>query len=121
MLRPTIIIIALAALTGLGQTAAADFTTVARAYEVKLNNFRLPVTTSGSLAMRECGECPLQSLRVTPDTRYLVNGNAVDLKEFRRQVLAVRDRDRPDLIVKHHLASDRVIKVAMIVPGTDRD
>ncbi len=121
MLRQTTIILALAALTAFGQTADADFKTVARAYEVKLNDFRAPVTTSGSLAMRECSECPMQSLRVTPDTRYRVNGNAVDLKEFRRLVLAVRDRNRPDLVVKHHLESDRVILVAMIDPGADRN
>ena len=112
-------IFTIATLCVLSMTAAADFKTVVRAHEVQLSNFRLPITPNSSLGMRKCGECPMQALRVTTNTRYTVNGEAVDLKEFRRRVLQLRKRDRADLIVQHHLESDTVTLVAVSLPQTD--
>ena len=112
-------IIVIAALSAICTAATADFKTVARAYEVKLSNFRLPITPNSSLGMRTCGECPMQALKVTSATTYKINGAAVDLKEFRRIVFQIRDRNSANLIVKHHLESDTVTQVAVSVPKSD--
>lgn len=116
MLKKIIIITALSALS---MTAVADFNTVARAYELKLSNFRLPITPNSSLGMRTCAECSMQALRVTSNTQYSINGEAMDLKEFRKRVFQIRNRDKANLLVKHHLETDTVTKVSVSLPRKD--
>ena len=76
--------IALCALLALSLPAAADFRTIERAYEVRLNQFRLPAATVGALALRACDNCEVQIIRVTPETRYVLNKEQVELRDFRK-------------------------------------
>ena len=103
------------ALCALSLSAAAQFTTIAPAYEIALSNFRPPATQSGGLAFRKCDSCELQRLRVTPSTSYSVNGHAVVLKEFRKALRTANDRDSITVVVKHHLESDTVVSVAVSI------
>jgi hypothetical protein len=103
------------ALWAISLSAAAQFTTVAPAYEIALSNFRAPATQSGGLAFRECDSCELQQLRVTPTTAYSVNGRSVLLKDFRKALRSADDRDAVTVIVKHHLESDTVVSVAVSI------
>jgi hypothetical protein len=105
--------IAIVFLSALCAVASADFRTVNRAYEAALDGFRLPVSESSTLGIRTCETCEHQSLRVTNNTRYFVNRSAVDLKEFRRQVLQIRDRKFQAVIVKLDLESDVVTSVSI--------
>ena len=97
----------------LSLTAAADFTTVSRAYEVTLSDFTVPATPSSGVIFRECVDCEAMTVRVTPRTRYFINGKTVTLKEFRRQIFQVRDRANELVIVKHHVESDTVESVSV--------
>jgi len=108
-LKPVII----ATLLGLALPAAAQFTTIEQAYEVALSNVRLPQSESGTIAFKPCDSCQFQTERVTPDTRYLVNGHALPLAKFRIAVSRVADRDAEAVTVLHHLKSDRVIEVSV--------
>lgn len=103
------------ALWAIGLPAAAQFTTIAPAYEIALDNFRAPATQSGGLAFRRCDGCELQQLRVTPSTTYSVNGRAVLLKDFRKALRSAADRDAVTVIVQHHLESDTVVSVAVSI------
>ena len=109
-------IITAVALTILCATAAADFNTVTRAHEVALSSFRLPISPSGTLGIRKCASCELGAYRVTTSTRYTVNGSDVDLREFRRLMLQVKNRDRVAVTVMHHLESDTVTQVQVSLP-----
>jgi len=100
-------------LSALCTVASADFRTVSRAYEATLDGFRLPVTESGTLGFRTCETCDSQSFRVTTETHYNVNNRAVNLKEFRSQVLQIRDRKFQAVIVEHDLESDVVTSVSI--------
>jgi hypothetical protein len=103
------------ALLLLGLSAAAEFKTVSRAYEIKLSNFRVPATPSSGVIFRECEECKPKLVRVTPNTLYEVNGKAVTLKEFRKNVFQIRDRASEWIVVMHHLESDTVIRVSVTI------
>lgn len=103
------------ALLVLSLPVAAEFTTVSLAYEIALSDFRVPATPSSGVQFRECEECDHKILRVTPHTRYVVNGQSVDLKEFRKRVFDVRDRAAATVIVLHHLESDTVESVSISI------
>ena len=94
---------------------AAEFKTVSLAYEITLSDFRVPATPSSGVILRECADCEMRAIRVTPHTRYLVNGQAVELKDFRKAVFQVRDRQNTFLTVLHHLESDIVVSVAVTI------
>lgn len=107
--------LAILAVWALSLPAVAQFTTIAPAYEIALDNFRAPGTHSGGLAFRRCDSCELQQLRVTPSTTYSVNGRSVTLKEFRKAIRTARDRDKATVIVLHHLESDTVVSVSVSI------
>lgn len=95
--------------------AAAEFATVSRAYEIALSDFRSPTTANGGLAFKECTGCDMKSVRVTPNTRYIVNGKSVRLEKFKKAERDVRDRKAVTVIVLHHLKSDTVVSVSVTI------
>ena len=94
---------------------AAEFVTVSRAYEIALSDFRVPATPSSGVQFKECEDCDIVTIRVTPNTRYQVNGKSVPLKEFRKLVFQVRDRAAETIIVLHHLESDTIESVSVVI------
>ncbi len=98
-------------LLGLSLSAAADFRTVTEVYEVDLVNLRLPVTESGTLAMHECDECEVQTLRVSGSTRYVLNNRSVSLADFKRAISRVTKRENVIVDVAHHLESNMITAV----------
>jgi len=98
-----------------GLTAAADYRIVSQAYEVALSDFRAPATANGGASFKPCGSCERIIVRVTPATRYAVNGKSVRLKDFRKAVRHANERDVKGLLVLHHLESDTIesIKISL--------
>lgn len=92
---------------------SAEFTTVSRAYEIALSDFRVPATPSSGVIFKECADCEAKTVRVTPKTRYEVNGRPVTLKEFRKSVFQIRNRADETIIVLHHLETDTVVSVSV--------
>ena len=52
---------------------------------------------------------------MTRHTQFLVNGQAVELKEFRKSVFQVRERDTKAVIIKHHLANDTITSLNVVL------
>jgi hypothetical protein len=102
-----------ALLMTLSLSAAADFTTVDLGYEVALSDMTVPVTSSGSLVFKECEDCDAKMIRMTPETRFIVNGRTVQLKDFRKRVFQVRDRSSVPVTIMHHLDSDTVTSISV--------
>jgi hypothetical protein len=105
------IIVALLLATSL--PASAEFTTVAEAREIALSDFRVPATPSSGAMFRTCSDCDMMTVRVTPNTDYRINGKSYPLKEFRKRVFDIRDRENTVVIVLHHLESDVVLSVSV--------
>lgn len=83
------------------------------AYEVPHEYFRMPATASGDLSLRECEDCDPRRLRVTAQTLYVFDNNALPLREFRGAYIRAVKSDAPPVIVLHDLASDRVVSVTV--------
>ena len=95
--------------------AAAEFETVSAAYEVSLSNFRVPATPNSGVILQKCDDCERVAIRVTPKTEYTINDEAVTLKQFRKTIFKIRDREDETIIVLHHLASDTVLSVSVTI------
>ena len=98
-------------LLGLSLSAAADFKTTTEVYEIDLPNLRLPASEGGTLALKECDDCEVLTLRVSAGTRYVVNHRDVTLVEFKKAISRVTNREDVIVDVAHHLASDSVTAV----------
>jgi len=101
------------ALLGLSFSAAADFTTVSRAYEIGIENFRAPPTAHGVATFKQCDECDRLSVRATPNTSYVVNGKSVTLKKFREAIALSGGQIGAPVIVLHHLESDTLVSISV--------
>ena len=102
-----------AALLSLALPAAADSTTVQQAYEVALSDLRLPRAHRGTIAFKECDRCDYRRMRVSADTQYKINGQAMPLKKFRAAMAAVEDRENEAVTVLHHLKRNQVTAVSV--------
>jgi len=112
MIKKAIIV---AVLSAISLVASADFRTITKGYEIALSDLRLPVTNSGSVGVKNCESCDSRSLRVTTSTRYRINSQDVSLRVFRRQVLAVRDRNSKAVTVMYHLESKTVATISVSI------
>ena len=93
--------------------APAEPKTVARAYEVALSDFQAPRFPNDLVTFKGCSTCDTQSVRVTPNTSYVINQQATRFKDFVKALAAARDRDRKTVIVMHHLESDTVSSLSI--------
>lgn len=93
--------------------ALAEFTTIARAYEVVLNDFRAPATVNGTAGFKACQDCQQMTKRVTPDTVYLLNNRKVRLADFRDAISRVSNRQDETVVVLHHLELDIVTSISI--------
>jgi len=98
-----------------GLSATAEDRILSLAYELALSDFQAPVTQNGSAAFKTCDTCERKYVRVTPATRYSVNGKVVRLEDFRDAVRRVRNRDEKGVVVLHHLESDTIKSISATI------
>lgn len=96
---------------GFALPSAAQFHTIAEAYEVRLSDLRLPRNTNGSLSYRPCEVCAYSTKRVSSDAQWVLDGRNVPFAEFRRGVMSIANSNAASVTVLHHLEQDRVIRV----------
>lgn len=113
--------LALLALAGLAQVAAAAPPAVQEAYEVQVKHLTLPANEFGSLILRECDNCDPVTLRVEGDTRYVFDGQAMTLKDFRAAVLNMAGRDQAVGTVVYRLKDNRVRQIYVSAPPESFD
>jgi hypothetical protein len=92
---------------------AATGQVVSQAYEVAIGDFRAPVSQNGVIAFKECEDCERRLVRVTPATRYTINGKSVQFDDFRKTIGPAGSRRRGDVIVLHHLESDTIESISV--------
>ena len=102
------------ALLAVSLSAGAQEAVFDSAYEVALEDFRLPASSAGTVALRECDGCELVTIRVDLNTVYRLNGESVDLGDFRRTVLlARRGSVSKPVIVLRNLETNTVRSVSV--------
>ena len=95
--------------------AAAEFETISAAYEISLSNFSVPATPSAGVLLKKCDDCDQFTVRVTPETEYIINDAAVTLEQFREAIFEILDRDVETIVVLHHLETDTVLSVSVTI------
>ncbi len=104
----------IAALASMSFAASAENHIIAQAYEIAVDGLRLPGNVVGSVSFKDCDACEMQTVRVTADTRYLLNNRDVSLVEFRMAVNSIVDKKSNIATVIHHLESDSIVAVHVV-------
>ncbi len=102
-----------AIILGLALPVAAQFRTIAEAYEVRLSDLRLPQSEGGTVAYKPCDTCPYETKRVSSDAQWVFDGKSMSLDKFKRGLTSITDRRNTAVTVLHHLESDRVTRVSV--------
>ncbi len=91
------------ALLAFSLTASAQEPVFDSAYEVALERFRLPASSVGFVSLRECSDCELVTIQVDANTEYRLNGEPVQLRDFRRSILVARTREisKPVVVLRN--------------------
>ena len=91
------------ALLAMGLSAGAQQPVFDSAYEVAAERFTPPASPVGVVSLRECAECELVTIQVDANTVYRLNGQAVELRDFRRSILVARNREisKPIVVLRN--------------------
>ncbi len=100
----------------LAMPVAAEYTLIAKGYEVEVRNIRLPLSESGTIAFRECDKCQHMTKRVTQDTKWILNGSRTTLKKFRQAMGQIERNKKWYATVRHHLEADVIVEVTLQTP-----
>lgn len=101
------------ALLTLSWPSFGQFQIVELAHEVPLSEFVVPVTRNGNLTFRSCGDCKSFTARMTPQTRYIINDQDVDLREFRERVIPLGRSADHYLTVLQHVQDNTVTFISI--------
>ena len=97
------------------QPATAQISTRMDAVELSPKFIILPGNTNGMMTFRACSsvceEVPHQRVRLTPNTKFTVNGKAVKFEEFRARFSAIRSRDSGFALVSYLTESKTVTQL----------
>jgi len=99
----------------LAHAAVAEIRTITLAHEVFLSDFTAPASNNGIVSFKPCRSCDRQNVAVNDATSYLINRKSVSLADFRQALHRVQDRDNEVVIVMHHLESDTVVSISVIL------
>lgn len=74
-------------------SATADIVTVVDVVETSMANVNVPTSTNGRLTFKPCADaCDEEfiSVRLTPETRFVIHGQQVNFVEFRQEFYRLR-------------------------------
>ena len=105
-------LISIAALLAFSVPALGDFQTVSRAYELALGDLREPSSQYSAMSFQECKGCERRTVRITANTRYVINGRTVSFERF-WEIARETDSDKPiPATVLHNLESDTIVRIS---------
>ena len=86
-----------------------------KTYEVSIYSLRLPVSHNGTVALRECDDCDYHTIRVTPNTQYVINDQHLRLDEFRERILDLKRHGNITVNVTRDEATETVVNMFVYV------
>ena len=96
------------ALLCFSMAAAAQERDLPNAYEVALSDLSGPTTANGGVNFKPCSTCQWVRARVTPQTRYKVNGELVRFEDFLKTIAVAENRELVAVTVMHHPTSNQI-------------
>ena len=103
----------LIALLGIALPAMADITTLINAVETSTSNVTVPTASSGHLSFKPCAvDCEeIIRVRLTPETRYVLNGATMEFIDFRREFYKLRRGSKNYALVSYDTQKNTVTSV----------
>ena len=101
----------IATLLGLSISASAQGLPASTTFEISIFSVNLPVSANGRVSIRECDDCDYHSIRVTPQTLYLLNGKTLRLNDFRKAITDLRREGDTTVNVKRDDTSNTVASI----------
>jgi len=84
------------------------------AVETSPGEIILPATVNGTMTFKPCaGECDREHkrARLTPNTKFALNGKAVKFEEFRREFATIKRSDKSYALVSYDTETNTVTKI----------
>ncbi len=97
-------------------SATADIFTVVDAVETSTANVNMPTSTNGQLTFKPCAEaCDEEfiSVRLTPETQFVVRGQQVNFADFRREFYKLRRNSLDYALVSYDTEKRTVTSVRL--------
>lgn len=107
----TVVIILLASMSF---AASAENYIINQAYEIAVDELRLPGNIVGTVSFRDCNSCAQQTIPVTTSTRYVLNNRDVSLVDFRLALNTIADKSTNIATVIHHLQSNTIVALHVV-------
>ena len=102
-----------ALIVALSLPVAAEWERPQESHEVNLANLRLPQNEAGTVGFKPCEDCAYMVKRVGSDTEWVFDGRTMSLKDFKRNLRRISDREGTPVTVVHHFKTDRVSRVSV--------
>ena len=98
---------------GLSLSAGAEIVTLIDAVETSAASLSVPTASNGNLSFKPCADdCDkVIRVRLTPQTRYVLNGVAMDFIEFRREFYKLRHESKDYALVSYNTEKNTVTSV----------
>jgi hypothetical protein len=93
--------------------ATAEIVTLVDAVETSTKNLSVPTASNGNLSFKPCADgCDkIIRVRLTPETRYVLNGVAMEFIDFRREFYRLRRGSEDIALVSYDTQKNTVTSV----------
>ena len=102
-----------ALLVSLALPAAAEWQRPQQSHEAQLSEIRLPQSDSGTVGFKPCEKCEYRVRRISASTEWVFDGETMSLKDFKRNLRRISDRDGTPVTVVENFELDQVTRVAV--------
>lgn len=96
------------------QPAIAQIETLINAVETAPSNIILPASNSGMMTFRPCAdECDKEHerVRVTPESRFVINGAKVKWEDFRKEFPTIRQLEKGYALVSYDTKNNTLVSL----------
>lgn len=95
-------------------SATADIITIVDAVETSTANLKVPTSINGRLTFKPCAaacEAKFISIRLTPETQFVIRGQQLNFADFRREFFKLRRGGRDYALVSYDTDNRTVTSV----------
>ena len=92
---------------------AADWERPQESHEARLSELRLPQNDVGTVGFKPCGDCAYVTKRVNANTAWVLDGQKMSLKDFKRNLRRISDREGTPVTVVENLELEQVTRVSV--------
>ncbi len=92
---------------------AAEWERPQQSHEARLSELRLPQNEAGTVGFKPCEDCAYVVKRVDANTEWVLDGQAMSLSKFKRNLRRITDREATPVTVVENFEVNRVTRVSV--------